>query len=321
MSALRIESAGALTTVQDRGRPGYAHLGVPRSGAADLPALEQANALVGNDPGAAAVETTATGATVRALADAVVAVTGADAPVWVGSVPAPLRAPIRLSAGQVLEVGAPERGWRSYVAVRGGIGVHAVLGSRSTDLLSGLGPAPLRDGDEVPVLAAPRLGEAGFQALRASAGLSGTPTSLELTVTLGPREDWFRSQAIEALLTREYVVTGDSNRVGLRLEGPALERERTGELESEGMVLGAVQVPPSGQPVIFLADHPVTGGYPVIAVVDAAGVAAAAQARPGDVLRFRVRPGSPASQDVAGSGHRATARAQAQREWMDRREE
>ncbi|GIG53917.1 biotin-dependent carboxyltransferase family protein [Demequina activiva] len=291
MSAIRIERAGALTTVQDRGRPGYAHLGVPRSGAADLPALDQANALVGNRVDAAVLEATATGVAVRALADAVVAVTGADAPVWVGSVPAPLRAPIRLAAGQVMEVGSPDRGWRSYVAVRGGIGAEPVLGSRATDLLSGLGPAPLRDGDELPVLAATPLGERDFAALRAS-GAQGGPGALDLTVTLGPREDWFRASAVEAFLSSAFTATGDSNRVGLRLDGPVLERARDGELASEGMVLGAVQVPPSGKPVIFLADHPVTGGYPVIAVVDSVGVAAAAQARPGESVRFRVHAGS-----------------------------
>lgn len=288
---LRIERAGALTTVQDLGRPGLAHLGVPRSGAADRDAHAHANALVGNDAHAAALETTATGCAVRMGADAVVAVTGADSPVWVGHVPAPMGAPIRVAAGQLVEVGMARSGLRCTVAINGGIAVEPVLGSRSTDVLSGLGPAPLREGDVVPLGPGDAIDDARFAQLRQLArgerghGRTGT---LEIAVHAGPRLDWFVEEALEHLAADHYTVTPDSNRVGIRLAGAALAHRGETQLPSEGMVLGAVQVPPSGQPVVFLADHPTTGGYPVIAVATPDAVASAAQAAPGDAVRFRV---------------------------------
>jgi biotin-dependent carboxylase-like uncharacterized protein len=165
--------------------------------------------------------------------------------------------------------------------VSGGVTVEPVLGSRSTDLLSGLGPPPLTDGTVLP-LGSP----AGPHARVDVAAQPGPPAELVLRVTPGPRDDWFTRDAVRTLLTRVYRVSAASNRIGLRTEGPALERARSGELPSEGMVLGAVQVPPDGRPVVFLADHPTTGGYPVIAVVRPADLAAAAQAVPGTPVRF-----------------------------------
>jgi biotin-dependent carboxylase-like uncharacterized protein len=180
-------------------------------------------------------------------------------------------------------------GLRTYVAVRGGVDVPAVLGSRSTDVLSGLGPAPLAEGAVLPV------GDA----------YSGPPPAVEVApvpapstddlvvrVVPGPRDDWFTPDALTTLFAEPYTVTADSNRVGVRLDGPALTRARDGELPSEGMVTGSVQVPSGGKPIVFLADHPVTGGYPVIGVVLAADLPVLAQARPGQVVRFR-RCGTP----------------------------
>ncbi|MGA5040462.1 biotin-dependent carboxyltransferase family protein [Streptomyces capoamus] len=279
--ALVVVRAGALTTVQDRGRPGYAHVGVPRSGALDAPAAALVNRLVGNPPDAAVLETTLNGCAVRARATVTVAVGGAPCPVAVGGRPAAWGAPLVVPAGEVLEVGAATAGVRGYVAVDGGIAVEPVLGSRATDLLSGLGPAPLADGMVLP------LGDpAGPPARADAAPQPGAPAELVLRVTVGPREDWFTARAVRDLAAGAYRVSAASNRIGLRTEGPALERARTGELPSEGMVLGAVQVPPDGHPVVFLADHPTTGGYPVIAVVRAADLPAAAQAPPGTPLRF-----------------------------------
>ncbi|MFQ6148559.1 biotin-dependent carboxyltransferase family protein [Streptomyces seoulensis] len=279
--ALVVVRAGALTTVQDEGRPGHAHLGVPRSGALDAPAAALANRLVGNPRGAAVLETTLDGCALRPRSPVAVAVTGAPCPVRLDGRPVAWGAPVRVPAGAVLEVGAAVRGVRGYVAVGGGVAALPVLGSRSTDLLSGLGPAPLTDGTVLP-LGPP----AGLPATVDVAPRPGPAAELVLRVTLGPREDWFTARALRVLATRPYRVSSASNRIGLRTEGPALERARTGELPSEGMVLGAVQVPPDGRPVVFLADHPTTGGYPVIAVVRAADLAAAAQAAPGTPVRF-----------------------------------
>lgn len=288
--------AGTLVTVQDLGRAGYAHLGVPGSGAADVPAHSHANELVGNAAHAATLEITAGGCEIRARHTTVVALTGAHAPLWVGSVPAPFAAPVRLAAGQTLEVGTPTSGLRTYFAVRGGIAVDPVLGSRATDVLSGLGPKPVRDSTILPVGSAPSVTQADFDRLRRRVIPSAyrdtnddsarASALINVRVQLGPRDDWFTTAALGALQGTEYEVTADSNRVGVRLAGAALERAVTGELESEGVVTGAVQVPASGQPVIFLADHPTTGGYPVVAVVEPQDLPLVAQARPGDRVAF-----------------------------------
>ncbi|MFD7132628.1 biotin-dependent carboxyltransferase family protein [Streptomyces sp. NPDC059894] len=279
--ALSVVRAGALTTVQDRGRPGHAHLGVPRSGALDAPAAALVNRLVGNPPEAAVLETTVNGCTLRPRSAVTVAVGGAPCAVTVDGRPAAWGAPVRVPGGALLDVGPAVRGVRSYVAVSGGVAVEPVLGSRSTDLLSGLGPPPLTDGTVLP------LGRVRAPHARVDAAPQpAPPAELVLRVTLGPRDDWFAPEAVRVFTTRAYRVSAASNRIGLRMEGPALERVRPGELPSEGMVLGAVQVPPDGRPVVFLADHPTTGGYPVIGVVRPADLPSAAQAVPGTPVRF-----------------------------------
>ncbi|MEU8653405.1 biotin-dependent carboxyltransferase family protein [Streptomyces sp. NPDC048737] len=279
--ALVVVRAGALTTVQDRGRPGHAHLGVPRSGALDAPAAALGNRLVGNPSGTAVLETTLDGCAVRPRCAVTVAVTGAPCRVVVDGRPAAWGTPVRVPAGAVLDVGRAVCGVRSYVAVGGGVAVDPVLGSRSTDLLSGLGPAPLTDGTVLP------LGRAGAPCAHVDvAPQPAPPTELVLRVTLGPRDDWFTPEAVRVFTSRAYRVSAASNRIGLRTEGPALDRAATGELPSEGMVLGAVQVPPDGGPVVFLADHPTTGGYPVVGVVRPSDLPHAAQAAPGTPVRF-----------------------------------
>ncbi|MFJ5809552.1 biotin-dependent carboxyltransferase family protein [Streptomyces sp. NPDC093093] len=284
MSGLLVVRAGALTTVQDLGRPGYAHLGVPRSGALDVGAHTLANRLLGNAPDAATLETTLDGVALRASDPVTVAVTGAPCAVRVSGRPVAWGAPVPLRAGAELEVGAAESGLRSYVAVRGGFAVPPVLGSRATDLLSGLGPPVLSAGVLLPVGPPGREPVRGVDAL----GVPGAPTELVLPLGPGPRADWFEPDSVARLLRAAYRVSARSNRIGLRTEGgPALVRRRAGELPSEGMVLGAVQVPPDGLPVVFLADHPVTGGYPVVGVVPPGpALDAAAQARPGVTVRF-----------------------------------
>ncbi|MEE1751494.1 biotin-dependent carboxyltransferase family protein [Streptomyces sp. SP18CS02] len=279
--ALAVVRAGALTTVQDLGRPGHAHLGVPRSGALDPYASRLVNRLAGNAVDAAVLETTLDGCAVRPRCAVTVAVGGAPCPVTVDGRPVAWGSAVRVAAGALLEVGRAVRGVRSYVAFGGGVAVEPVLGSRSTDLLSGLGPAPLGDGTVLP-LGPPPPGPARF----GTTPWPAPPDELVLRVRLGPRHDWFTEAALRTFATRPYRVSPAGNRIGLRTSGPPLERAVAGELPSEGMVLGAVQVPPDGCPVVFLADHPTTGGYPVVAVVRERDLAAAAQAVPGTPVRF-----------------------------------
>ena len=288
--ALVVEATGALSVVTDLGRPGLLDLGVSPSGAVDRGACVRANRLVGNPRGAAVVETVLGGLVVLARGDQVLAVTGAPVGLVVrsgaGERRQPGGEPFRLRDGEQLTLEEPVTGLRSYVAVRGGLDVPPVLGSRSTDVLSGLGPAPLRPGDELPVL--PAGGEAVEVPVPAAQPVPDDQAGpVVVDVDPGPRQDWFRPGTFEVLCSQEWRVGHSSNRVGLRLEGRPLVRARDGELSSEGMVAGAVQVPPSGEPLVFLADHPVTGGYPVLAVVREAHLDRLAQVRPGQTVRFR----------------------------------
>lgn len=254
------------------------------SGAADMPSSLLANRLVGNDEGAACLEATFGGLVLQSTGLVLVAVTGASAPVFVDDRLESVNTLLFLRPGSRLCIGMPTAGVRNYVAVRGGIDVLPVLGSRATDMLSGLGPLPVRQGDELPVgeprLDHPRVEQAPVPHLKA-AGDDKVP----LRFFVGPRHDWFERTALPTLTSTAWDVGVDSNRVGVRLKGPVLRRRRTDELPSEGMVLGAIQVPPSG-PVLFLADHPLTGGYPVIGVLDAPSVARAAQLRAGERVQL-----------------------------------
>jgi biotin-dependent carboxylase-like uncharacterized protein len=281
--ALTVMAAGPLALVQDLGRPGHAHLGVPPSGALDVPALRLANRLVGNAETAAGIEALLGGFAVMARCSCTVAVTGPAVPVTVEGRPVGSHVPVHLAEGQTLTIGTPATGLRCYLAVSGGIDAEPQLGSRSRDSLSEIGPAPLAPGD-VLTLGVPDGLPTGEDVLAPPRW----PGELVVPVVPGPRDDWF-DQPLERL-ARTWTVTPESNRVGLRLDGERLARtaEREGtELASEGLLTGAVQVPPSGLPVVFLADHPTTGGYPVVAVVTAAALPALAQARPGTTVRFQ----------------------------------
>ncbi|WP_193607127.1 biotin-dependent carboxyltransferase family protein [Nocardioides lijunqiniae] len=276
--SLHVRRTGPLATVQDRGRTGLAHLGVPRAGALDAPAAALANRLVGNGPDAAVVEVTFGGLELTADAGAWVAVTGAPVPVDVDGAARGHAGAAWLPSGSTLRLGTPREGVRSYVAVAGGVTVAPVLGSRSTDTLAWVGPPRLEPGAVLPVGPSTR-GPAAHDTPR-------PPRPGPLRVRPGPRADWFAPGTFAAMCRAPYVVGEASDRVGMRLEGPRLERVREGELPSEGMVLGAVQVPPSGLPVVLLADHPPTGGYPVPAVVEEDDLWRCAQLRPGDLVRF-----------------------------------
>lgn len=272
---------GPFATVQDLGRPGLASIGVGCSGAADRRSFRLANRLVGNPEAHAAIEATLGGLAVRFTGHAVVAVTGAPCAITAGSRAAGMCAPFSVRPGDEVSLAAPENGLRTYLAVRGGIDVPPVLGSRATDTMARLGPAALTPGCVLP-LGTPALPHPSVDL----APQRGFPEKLVLRVLPGPRLDWFADGALDALLSAPHRVTAEANRVGIRLDGPVLRRIRHDELPPEAGTLGALQVPPSGQPILFLADHPVTGGYPVPAVVVEDDVDLAAQARPGQAIRF-----------------------------------
>lgn len=276
---IEIINHGIGSSFQDLGRLGCSHLGVGRSGAADRPSHRLANRLVGNEEDAATIETCG-GLMVRLHAPAVVAVTGAHGVIDVRNGGAmAVNGVEHLAAGAVLTVRAPDEGMRYYMAVRGGFDVEAVLGSRSFDTLAGLGPR-LHAGDHIAIGPDPRT------PITTDIGVRPPPSPL-IHVWEGPRRDWFTPEAWAILTTQAFVVSPSGNRIGARLSGPPLERVQARELLSEGLVEGAIQVPPDGQPIVMLADHPVTGGYPVIAVVALDDLPSVVQARPGAALRFR----------------------------------
>ncbi|MDX6323659.1 MAG: hypothetical protein QOK15_13 [Nocardioidaceae bacterium] len=282
---LTVVDPGMLTTVQDDGRAGYAHLGVPRSGWLDPVSAGLANRLVGNPPDAAVLECLLGGLALEAGSAVTVAVTGAACTVWIqgrgDGRHAAHGSAVSVAAGQRVVLGRVTRGARCYVAVSGGIAVPPVLGSRSTDTLSGLGPPRLTVGTVLPV------GPVRGAPSDASAVARDPGEPAALRIRRGPRTDWFTGDALGRLCTAAYVVAPDSNRVALRLRGPTLSRTVPGELPSEGLVLGAVQVPADGQPVVFLRDHPTTGGYPVVAVVELGDLDRCAQLLAGDAVTFR----------------------------------
>ena len=268
-AGIEVVSPGIGTTIQDRGRGGYAHVGVSPSGAVDRHLASLTNRLVGNPVEAAVIETC--GGLVLRFTGAAVIATSSEL------------APVSVAAGDSYRVpGSQTRLWH-YVAVRGGIDVPAVLSSRSTDTLSGLGPAPLGTGDVLSIGPEPESQLAVDQA---------PARRLRETVRVGPgpRLDWFEPVSFERLVASAWTVT-ESSRVGVRLSGARLGRRITRDLPSEGLVRGAIQVPPDGDPVMLLADHPTTGGYPVIAVVHPDDVAIVAQTSPGGSVTFTDRSG------------------------------
>ena len=271
-NALEVRATGLQALFQDRGRLGQARQGVSVSGAMDQRALQAANRLVGNASDMACVEIAYGGFEFVCRGDAVVAVTGADGPLTLTRAdgaqwPLPRYQAIALADGDTVAWGEPHAGIRSYLAVRGGFAIAPVLGSCATDTLARIGPPAVAAGDVLPVRAV---------AAGAVVGAPETPPDdlptvqqeVVLDIVIGPRTDWFTADAIARLCGQSWRVTPQSNRVGIRLAGEEpLERSHVSELPSEGTARGSLQVPPSGQPVLFLADHPLTGGYPVIASV------------------------------------------------------
>lgn len=296
--ALTVLDPGLQTLIQDLGRSGLSDLGVSRAGVADEAAAREVNRLLGNPPQAAVLEALHGGLSLHAEATVVLAVAGAQAPLRItapegSSRRAPLRTPFALAAGETLSLGAPERGLRSVIGLRGGIAATPVLGSVSADTMSGLGPAPLAAGDRLHTagVATGAVAEPGSDRSAAESPTLELPTALRFTY--GPRADWFSPEEAARLAAQPWAVSQSSNRIGIRLEVPEpetpapnsprpLRRIKEGELPSEGVVRGSLQMPPAGTPVLFLNDHPVTGGYPVIGVVIDEDLPRAAQLAPGD---------------------------------------
>jgi biotin-dependent carboxylase-like uncharacterized protein len=281
---ITVAAVGPLATIQDAGRRGWFHSGVGPAGAADRASFRLANRLVGNPEDHAVIEALLGGLVLRADQHLTVAVTGAPAPATVDNIPVGHASVLELDVGQTLRLGLAVRGLRSYIAVRGGIDVPPVLGSRSRDTMSGIGPEPLRAGDRLPVGPAPQ----AFPIVDVAPVAHPVADIVTIRAMLGPRDDWFTDAT--ALFEGDWEVSTDIDRIGVRLNrraGPPLTRTLRDELPTEGMALGSIQIPPSGQPVVFLADHPITGGYPVVAVVLDADIDAVAQVRPGQMIKFR----------------------------------
>lgn len=283
MTALRVIAVGPQALIEDLGRPGHLGIGVAPSGALDGPSLRAANRVVGNPEDAAGVEVLLGGIVLQADSPVVVVVTGAPAPVRVDDKAAAFGEPLTLLPGSQLTIGRPTRGLRSYLAVRGGIDVPTMLGSRSTDTSSGLGPAPLKPGDQLAIGPAPgdRVSGAHIPPM-----VSG---DVQLTADLGPRDDLLTDAARTQLAQSVWRVSNHTDRIGVRLDGPPLHLRHAGELPSAPIIAGAIQVPPSGQPIVFLNDHPTTGGYPIVACVRTDDLASLGQARPGDSVRVSLR--------------------------------
>jgi antagonist of KipI len=284
---LRIINPGLMTTIQDLGRYGYAHLGVTPAGAADALALRVANLLLGNRENAAALEMTLLGATVEFQRAAIVVLTGAQVDCRLGNARAPMWRAFPVLPGAVLKCGAITGGARAYLAVQGGFELKAVMGSVATlgsAHFGGLEGRTLKAGDR---LAVSHVVSSGVRRISRDALVYLAPRR-ELRITPGPQASWFGSEGLQLLQRGPYAVSGDSDRRGIRLRGEALTLPPKSQLVTEGISLGAMQVPPDGQPIILFVDQQTTGGYPKVANVIAADLRHVAQLRPRDEVHFRV---------------------------------
>ncbi|GFG87542.1 5-oxoprolinase/urea amidolyase family protein [Mycolicibacter algericus] len=282
MTTLEILRTGPLALVEDLGRAGLGHLGVTRSGAADRRSHQLANRLVANPDDRATIEVAFGGFAARVHGgDVDIAVTGADTDPEVDGVTFGTNSIQRVHDGQLISLGTPRSGLRTYLAVRGGIEVTPVLGSRSYDVMAAIGPAPLRDGDVLEI--GERTGD--YPEIDQAPVATIPDDVVELRVTPGPRDDWFVDP--DVMVRTNWLVTNRSDRVGMRLVGMPLEyRWPERQLPAEGADRGAIQVPPNGFPIILGPDHPVTGAYPVVGVVVEEDIDTLGQIRPGQTVRM-----------------------------------
>jgi biotin-dependent carboxylase-like uncharacterized protein len=299
VTGLRVVKPGPFSTFQDLGRRGRGHQGVARSGAFDQQSHRLANRLVGNDLEAATIEILLGPCEFESTGDVIVSITGTDAlPVvgrydtttdvgsrgsWMQIREASCNVAFVLHAGEYLRIGTPLNGLRTYLSARGGFAVTPVFGSRSYDSLGQIGPSPLR-ADDLLLIGSSPTADAWFEVvpLRLLIDPIGIP------LLLGPRHDWLSETALASLESLTWTIDPASNRTGIRFAGPPLER-RQGELPSEAMIPGAVQLPPSGLPIVLGPDGGTTGGYPVIGVIPQSGLDSLAQRRPGQEVRFNIR--------------------------------
>lgn len=286
--AIRVIKGGMLTTVQDAGRWGVQGRGVPVAGPMDPCSHRVANALVGNARDAALLEVTLIGPELEFEDERVVSIAGAEFDVTLDGRAVPMHAPFIVSSGARLTFGARRRGTRAYVAVSGGIATAPVLGSRATHVISAMGGfdgRAIRPGDRLPLLPSPAAQTAGAPA---------TPIvplpdrAARVRVMAGPQDDYFAADALAVLASAPYAIRPDSDRMGFRLQGPALRHARAADVISDATPLGVLQVPASGQPILLMADRPTTGGYPKIATVITADLPIAGQLGPGDTIQFAV---------------------------------
>src|SRR5579859_474284 len=286
MRALIVEAPGLFTTVQDLGRDGFGPMGVSASGAADAVSLRIGNRLVGNPEGAAALEMTLVGGAFTFERPDIVAVTGADFGPSLDGMALPMWTSIEIRQGQTLKFGPSRSGARTYLCVQGGIAVEPFLGSASTHVLSGLGGfegRSLRKGDRVELGAANSL----FRKIAISPNaLESLQPRKTIRITDGPQRDWFAESSWKTLCGNAFRVSEQSNRMGIRLEGPPISLDTSREMITEGVSLGAIQVTPSGQPIILFVEQQTTGGYPKIANVISADLHSLGQLRPRDEIRF-----------------------------------
>jgi antagonist of KipI len=283
---IRILEPGALTTVQDLGRPGHLRYGIPPSGPVDRVAFVVANRLVGNADGGAGLECTVLGPRVEAETACAIAVTGADMPLTINGAEAPAWTTLWLKPGDVVKLGAARAGVRAYLAFSGGLDVPSVLGSRSTYVrgrLGGLDGRALRKEDRLSVFAAPRPSP---RRARPSVMTELAPEP-EIRVVLGPQADRFTDEGIRTLLGSDYEMLPQSDRMGARLRGPRIAHVRGHDIISDGIALGSIQVPGDGQPIALLVDRQSTGGYTKVATVCSFDIGRLGQVKPGHRLRFR----------------------------------
>ncbi len=323
MSALRVIAAGFSPTIQDLGRPHVQHLGVPPSGALDPVALEIANALVGNPPGAAALELRVMGPTLEVEAEAVrVALVGTVAAIEVqGERGGPVDAnrSVRFSRGTRFRIGGLSDTGVAYLAVEGGIDVPEVYGSRATYTrarIGGIDGRAVRDGDALP-LSVDTVGERGEIKC---ADLDWTRAGGPVRVVLGPQDDFFAPDSIAAFFAEAYTCSREADRMGIRLEGPALQHVKGHDIVSDGIVTGAIQVPGNGRPILLLADHQTTGGYPKLGTVISADIPRLGRMRPGDEIRFEqvtVERAEAARGDLAAATARVIDRFERAGAWLD----
>ncbi len=291
MKMIHVQSPGLLTTVQDLGREGFGPMGVSPSGAADAISLRIGNRLVGNAEGAAGLEMTLLGGSFLFPEGAVVGLTGSDFGAALDGAPVEQWTSVEVRPRQTLSLGPTRSGARCYLCVRGGISVKSFLGSASTHLLSGLGGLdgrPLRKGDVLNIGVTntePESSRFRKVTLTAEARQRLSPRRV-LRVTPGPQSDWFAESSQRVFYTSLYRVTEESNRMGLRLEGQHVPARSGGEMITEGVSLGAVQVPNGGEPIVLFVEQQTTGGYPKIANVISADLASVGQLRPRDEIRF-----------------------------------